>query len=46
MGAGEEEQVLKVQPDALRKGGYCFIRSMPCKIAELEHLAKAGPVTC
>ena len=35
------EEVVKVQPDALKKGAYCFIRGMPCRIAELEHLPKA-----
>ena len=33
--------VVKVQPSELKKPGYCFIRSMPCKITELEHLPKA-----
>ena len=35
------ELVTKVQPAELKKPGFAFIRSMPCKITELEHLAKA-----
>uniref|UniRef100_A0A7S0SPD9 Translation initiation factor 5A C-terminal domain-containing protein n=1 Tax=Mantoniella antarctica TaxID=81844 RepID=A0A7S0SPD9_9CHLO len=39
--AADEGQVVRVAPDALRKGGYAFIRGNPCRVAELEHLAKA-----
>ena len=41
MAGDDDELIQKVQPDALKKNGYCFIRGMPCKIAELEVLPKA-----
>ena len=37
----EDELVTKVQPDALKKPGYCMIQGNPCKIIELTHLPKA-----
>ena len=37
----EEELVLKVQPDAVKKGSYCFVRGNPCKLDVCEVLPKA-----
>lgn len=36
-----DELVVKVQPDALKKPGYCMIQGNPCKIVEITHLPKA-----
>ena len=37
----DAEQVVKVQPDAVKKGGYAFIRGFPCRLVDLEVLPKA-----
>ncbi len=37
----EEELVLKVQPDAVKKGSYCFVRGNPCKLDVCDVLPKA-----
>ena len=36
-----DDEIVKVQPEELRKGGYCMIRGQPCRITELEHVSKA-----
>ena len=37
----EDEQIIKVQPEAVKKGAYCFIRGNPCKLEICEVLPKA-----
>ena len=37
----EDEQIIKAPPDAVKKGGYCMIRGMPCKLEICEVLPKA-----
>ena len=37
----DDEMVTKVQPEALRKPGYCMIQGNPCKISEIVHIPKA-----
>ena len=37
----EEEQIIKAPPEAVKKGGYCMIRGMPCKLETCEVLPKA-----
>ena len=39
--AEEEGGIVKVQPDAVKKGGYCFVRGNPCKLDVCEILSKA-----
>ena len=39
--AEEEGGIVKVQPDAVKKGGYCFVRGNPCKLDVCEILPKA-----
>ena len=36
-----DDKIAKAQPEELKKGGYCMIRGQPCRITELNHLAKA-----
>ena len=33
--------MLKVQPDAVKKGSYCFVRGNPCKLDVCDVLPKA-----
>ena len=35
------ELTTKIQPGELKKPGYCMIRSMPCRITEIEHVRPA-----
>lgn len=37
----EDEQIIKAPPEAVKKGGYCMIRGMPCKLEICEVLPKA-----
>jgi len=37
----EDEQIIKAPPEAVKKGGYCMIREMPCKLEICEVLPKA-----
>lgn len=37
----EDEQIIKAPPEAVKKGGYCMIRGMPCKLETCEVLPKA-----
>ena len=37
----EDEQIIKGPPEAVKKGGYCMIRGMPCKLEICEVLPKA-----
>jgi len=37
----EDEQIIKASPEAVKKGGYCMIRGMPCKLEICEVLPKA-----
>ena len=37
----EDEQIIKVQPEAVKKGAYCFVRGNPCKLEICEVLPKA-----
>ena len=36
----EDEQIIKAPPEAVKKGGYCMIRGMPCKLEICEVLPK------
>ena len=36
-----DDQITKVQPDALKKPGFAIIQGMPCRIAEINHKPKA-----
>lgn len=40
-GMAEEEQIVKAPPEAVKKGGYCFIRGNPCRLEVCEVLPKA-----
>ena len=44
----EEELVLKVQPDAVKKGSYCFVRGNPCKldVCDAPENPRAGTSGC
>lgn len=35
------ELTAKIQPSELKKPGFCMIRSMPCRITEIEHIRPA-----
>ena len=37
----EDEQIIKAPPEGVKKGGYCMIRGMPCKLEICEVLPKA-----
>ena len=37
----DAELTTKVQPEECKKGGYSLIRSMPCRLTEVNHLPKA-----
>ena len=37
----EDEQIIKAPPEAVKKGGYCMIRGMPCKLETCDVLPKA-----
>ena len=37
----EDEQIIKAPAEAVKKGGYCMIRGMPCKLEICEVLPKA-----
>eukprot|EP00927_Polykrikos_kofoidii_P045058 TRINITY_DN38915_c0_g1_i1.p1 TRINITY_DN38915_c0_g1~~TRINITY_DN38915_c0_g1_i1.p1 ORF type:complete len:158 (+),score=38.49 TRINITY_DN38915_c0_g1_i1:179-652(+) len=37
----EKGLVEQIQPGELKKGGYAMIKSMPCRITEIEHKAPA-----
>ena len=37
----EDEQIIMAPPEAVKKGGYCMIRGMPCKLEICEVLPKA-----
>ena len=37
----EDEHIIKAPPEAVKKGGYCMIRGMPCKLEICEVLPKA-----
>mmetsp|Transcript_114075 Transcript_114075/g.179581 ORF Transcript_114075/g.179581 Transcript_114075/m.179581 type:complete len:161 (-) Transcript_114075:24-506(-) len=37
----ESELLTKIQPSELKKSGFAMIKSMPCRIIEIEHKAPA-----
>ena len=37
----DDQQITKVQPEALKKPGFAIIQGMPCRITEINHKPKA-----